>query len=118
MISFLSNISVKDFLITHWRGQYSVFRSLFVNSVGGYLLISLMSVVCFRLFGASKELLIAVMCIQLIFVLYAAIGTIRSSVRALRAFKSQTVLDKLSVIVVAVLTMYICYALYNDIQRL
>ena len=118
MISFLSNISVKEFLKSHWMGHYSVSRSLFVNSVGGYLLISLVSVVCFRLFGASKELLIAVMCIQLLFVLYAAIGTIRSSLKALRDFTSQSILDKFSLIVVVVLVIYICFALYNDTQRL
>ena len=98
------------YMIRHWRGQFGILHSFILNAVIPYVAI------VYALVWLQPDMVIGIALFALFFI-WAAVGTIRSCLHALRSWRSNAA-GALSATLVLAVVVLVCFLAVEDVWRL
>jgi hypothetical protein len=110
--------AVKMYVVEHWNGNQSLFRSFFLNGVCFYFVaIALVMFFGQSTFGKNQAALVAIIAMFVVGMLWSIIGVVRAAIKTLRSRESGFLKRMCAVIFIGV-ALACTFAMVNDARML
>jgi hypothetical protein len=110
--------AVKMYVVEHWNGNHSLFRSFFLNGVCLYFVaIALVMLFGQSSFGETQAGIVAILAMFVVGMLWSIIGVVRAAFKALRSRESGFLKRMCAVVFIGV-ALACTFAMLNDARML